>query len=359
MVFSLVTWGIHAQDSTRVTPEQRRAFRKNQYQLDMNHGGIGIRLYRPALGKITHYNAPWVDVAILSDILELQIGFGKVNVSGDIPYGFDGTQYVSSQQFGGHFYIGANVPLNFACFGKQETPLKVFRGHPTISAGFGVFSMTDSLKYTSRHTSQIWYFGITPGYRIRTPFGSVELNLNTRLGFSTGDQSDYFKGLGFYPSITFRADALKWKYNPKLVSVEGTQSTISDYKSTRTYNGTTYEGNIRVEHYTVHTTATVTVSPINMGVQDIGPHLGIGPKISFMNPKRSPYIPSGTLVGAVLEGRGGPFDFGFCVEGGKIGHGGKLLSKDPEAGKYRKKLDKTETSGLGTLNTVNIFTQRN
>ena len=76
-----------------------------------------------------------------------------------------------------------------------------------------------------------------------------------------------------------------------------------------------------------------------------------------MSPKRSPYIPTSFLIGAVCEARSGFFDLGITLESGKIGHGGKLIIKDEEDHTYRKKLDRNETSGLGTLNTVNFYSQ--
>lgn len=345
------------KEKYNLNEEQREAFRNNQRKLDWNHGGIGISIYKPNLGKITHVDAPWIDVNMISDIFELRFGLGTCRVDGNIPYGFDGTVHVKNKQFGYHFYAGVNIPLDILTTGAQHSPYSVLRGHPTVGTGIGAFNMTNQAKYQQQRTAQIWYWGINPGYRIRFPFGSIEANLNIRLGFSTGDESDYFKGFAAYPSVTFRIDALKWKYNPNMVYVPASQTTLSNIQSTTTHTGSGYKANgTRVDYYTTHTTADVHVTNFNMGVQDIGPHAGIGPKVSFMSPKRSPYIPTAFLFGAVAEGRGGPMDIGITLEGGRVGHGGKLEAKS-DTGKYRRKLDRGTTSGQGYISTINCYAQ--
>ncbi len=348
---------LRAQDSTTVSAEQRAAFKRNQHALDMNHSGIGISFYRPALGDMTKFEKPWFDINILSDLFEFKFGLGQCSVRGSIPFGYTGTQSVNNKQFGYHFYAGMNIPINFLTIGSQSSPYKSFRGHPVIAAGMGMFNLTNQDKPARSHTARIWYLGINPGYRIRMPFGSIEANLNLRLGMTTGDESEYFKGVGVYPSITFRVDALKWRYNPEMVTVKASQTSISNVQSTTVHTGTSYTSTQRIDHYTTYTSGDVHVTNFDMGIQDIGPHFGIGPKVSFMSPKRSSHIPLSNLFGIVLEGRGGPMDFGVCLEGGRIGHGGELKVKDEDEGKYYRKLDRNTETGQGELTTINLFTQ--
>lgn len=357
--FLIHSLGLYAQDSIGkpvITAEMKKEFRKNQYRLDLNHGGIGISFFKPNLSTIATYDQPWIGVDILSDILQFKFGLGTNQLNGTIPYGFTGTEYVNTREFGYQFSVGLNAPLRFLNFGAQKSPAKTFRGHPVLATEIGAFTMTNEASYYLKNTSQIWYLGINPGYRLRIPFGSVEFNLNTRIGISTGQNSDYYKGLGFYPSITFRLDALKWKYLPQLVSVDASSVSLSNIQTREEYNGTRYNSDgSSVSYYTTYTTADVHVSNFKMGIQDIGTCVGLGPKFSFMSPKRSPYIPLGRLYGLVLEARSGSIDAGFCLEGGNVGHGGTLKEKNDDEGEYYFKLNRTKTEGQGTINVFNAY----
>jgi hypothetical protein len=312
-------------------------------------------VYRPGLGSIVTHENPWLGVNILSDVFEVKFGFGKAQVRGEIPYGFSFTEFVDTEEFGTQFSVGVNFPLNILTLGAQKSPLMIFRGHPTLAYEMGTFRFHNVNKYFGDPQSSIYYLGLNPGYRLKLPYGSVEFNFNMRLGLTTGED-DYHKGVGVYPSVTFRLDALKWKYNPKMVSVVASQTTLSNVQTKTKRTGTRYNSDgSRVEYYTKTTTATVSVKRMNVGVQDIGPHIGLGPKLTLMNPRRTPFSNPSYLAGITLEGRGGPFDYGLTLEGGRVGHGSELESKDVDEGKYRKKLDKRETFGTGSINTVNFY----
>lgn len=339
-----------------VTPEMKKKYEANQLELDKNHGGIGIMLYRPGLGDIVSIDRPWVGINVLSDVFEVKLGFGRTHVNGTIPYGFSFTEDIDTREFGAQFAVGGNVPIPWFTFGAQKSPGKVFRGHPVLGVELGTFRFHNLNRYTGDAQTSIWYLGVNPGYRVRVPFGSVEFNLNTRLGMTLGDNTDYYKGLGIYPSLTFRIDAMKWKFSPDMVSVPAAQTTLSNVKSTTRRTGTRYRADgSSVAYYSTYTTADVNVQSMNVGVQDIGPHIGIGPKFSWMNPRRTPFAPSSFLVGAVAEGRGGPIDAGLTFEGGVVGHGSELDTKGSEPNEFRRKLEKGETFGMGRVNTVNFF----
>jgi hypothetical protein len=73
--------------------------------------------------------------------------------------------------------------------------------------------------------------------------------------------------------------------------------------------------------------------------------------------QRSTYIPAGKLFGIAMEGRAGGADFGITFEGGRVGHGSELEAKDKSEGKYKRKLNRFETAGTGTLNVLNAYLQ--
>lgn len=76
---SFYTFQVFAQDSLSkpvITAEMKKEFKKNQHRLDLNHGGIGISLFKPNLSTIATYDRPWIGVDILSDILQFKFGLG-------------------------------------------------------------------------------------------------------------------------------------------------------------------------------------------------------------------------------------------------------------------------------------------
>lgn len=344
---------VYSQEATK---EMQQKYRSNQIELDKNHGGIGLMLYHPGFGELVNSDRPWVGINLLSDVLEFKLGFGQTHIKGTVPSGFSFTENIDKREYASQFSVGVNVPIPKLTFGAQKSQNIVFRGHPVLGIELGTFRFHDRNKFTGDAQTSIWYLGANPGYRLRLPFGSVEFNLNTRLGMSIGDNGDYYNGAGIYPSIGFRIDAMKWKYSPDMVSVPASQTTVSNVKSTTYRTGTRYNGDgSRVAYYTTYTTADVNVQNMNIGVQDIGPHLGIGPKFSWINPRRTAFVPASFLVGGVLEGRSGLLDAGLTLEGGIIGHGSELDTKGSETDDYRKKLVKKEIFGRGTVNTANLF----
>lgn len=345
-VFSLIVSFnsvVFAQDKVNKIDrkEYRKKKRKIEHKLDRSHGGIGASIYTPTFGKHVTINKPWMEANALFDIVELKLGFGTSHVLRD--------NFRLEEDYGTHLYAGINYPITWLAIGRQKSAFNIFRGHPVIAGGFGYYGFKDKFGNQKKATDKQWYFGINPGYRLRFPFVSIEANFNMKVGLTKGaDMEGYSKRFTFYPSGTLRFDALKWFFNPQMVQASGTQTSVSNFKSS-SYRSGNY----------IYTTTTydVTVSPISMGIQNIGGHIGVGPKISFMNPNRDAHIPTSILVGAAAEGRFASADFGLTVEGGKIGHGGLLIPKSGDKHKFRKKLNKTERDGLGTMNTVNVYTQ--
>lgn len=329
---------------------RRKQRRKFENDLDKQHGGIGVSAYVPNFGKNIK-SGVWMEASLLTDLLELRLGYGKINVIG---YGKKRTaEYqnlpLNDSMYGVNMYIGGSLPLKFLDFGYQKSWINVFRGHPIIDFGVGYRGFSSYKDYRKLATNHLIYAGVAPGYRIRFPLGSLDLKFNMEFTYGSGISKDYFGWFTFFPSLTLRLDALKMYYNPKSVTIHGTQTSVKNYKST-----SYYVGNYR---YTYSTYDLVT-TPISMGISDIGVHIGIGPKISFMAPRNEQYIPTSIMLGVVAQGRAAFLDFGLTLEGGKIGHGGKLKSKSKDkAPFYKRVLDKSFQDGQGTMNTFNFYSQ--
>lgn len=328
-----------------LSKEEKKQKRKIEHKLDKSHGGIGATIYMPQFSPNVSTPTPWYDVNALFDVTELKFGFGTSF--------FKDNNGFLREDFGTHIYAGVNYPITLGAFGRQKSPLIVYRGHPVLAGGVGVYNFREKTKPSARFNDRVWYLGINPGYRFRFPGASIEANFNMNLDFAGKNKisvDGLHKRFTFYPSVTVRLDALKWYYNPKMVQVEGTMTTTSNHRSS-SYRSGNYI-------YTI-TTYDVTVSPITMGIQDIGFHVGVGPKYSFMNPARSNHIPTSNLFGVAAESRLAILDASLVIEGGKIGHGGLLEMKNKtKKVPYKRKLNKNETTtGLGTANTFNFYGQ--
>lgn len=339
----LSTCILFAQENRR-SKEQRKSIRKAEHKLDKSYGGMGLTMSSPMFSEHTETNDAWMEANALFDIMEFKYGFGKLQLTDSFSQRHD--------LQGTHYYAGVNVPITWGAFGRQKNSWLSYRFHPVIAGGFGVYTFKENVNKAFNKFDNVWYFGFNPGVRFRFPFGSIEANLN--MNIDMGKKAKFaidgiHKRFAFFPSFTLRMDALKWYYNPQKVRVTGTQTSTENYQSTSYVSG-----NYR---YT-YTTYDIVVRPITMGIMDIGFHVGVGPKISFMNPQRSTYIPTSNLLGVTCEGRYAMFDFSLTAEGGTIGHGGLLVTKGSgDDLKYRKKLVKTETTGLGTMKNFSFYGQ--
>ncbi|MFK8038344.1 MAG: hypothetical protein AB8B74_08650 [Crocinitomicaceae bacterium] len=338
--------------------KDKKAYKSNQHIIDQNYGGIGMTFIRPNLGQGVAVPNRWYGISLVSDFLETEFLMGEVSkvqplVKKDafqLPVNNYGTD------FGYLLSTGVSFPINFLTVGSYKNAFNVFRGHPVIGGnlGFGTFKHADE----SSGKSRIYYLGLNVGYRLRLPVGSLEFSLKGRLGWSgvddfAGTGYDFYKGTGISPAITFRFDAMKGLLNPTMVSMNVQQATVSNVESNTTRTSSRYVGNKRIDSYSTTTTGDVNVTSGNIGVQDVGPHIGFGPKVSFMNPIRSNYIKPSFLFGIVAEGRANVVDFGLTLEGGNVGHGSALRFTGVDEPK--RKLDKKDSNPLGTVSVVNFY----
>ncbi len=353
IAFCLLTVSLFGQKS--------EDYKYNQHQIDKNHSGIGFQFFKPNFGKGTATESNWFGVNVLADYFEFKMAFGKTYRVQQLDY-FDPSYQMQtpapgqyeSMDYGYQIAIGANAPINVLTFGSYQSVSKVLRGHPVFGANLGLYGIKQQYVYYHKNWENIYFLGLSPGYRIRLPYASIEFKMDFNFGITVGDVGDYYRGISYYPSITLRADALKQLFAPEMISVPYQQGTISNYNSSSySIESRTPDGGKVVTTYTT-TTADVSVSSGTVGVQDIGPHIGVGPKISWTSVARSDYLNPGRLYGAVLQGRGGPIDFGFTMEGGRVGHGTTLEAKSEE-GKYRRKLDRKDDEGMGDVSLFNTY----
>lgn len=333
---------------------QTKTFRKNQRRIDLNYSGMGALLFQPNLGKGALIDQNWYGIDLISDIFQFRFAVGSSNKIQPKPnslYNYDYPIGNYGLDHGYMFSVGANAPLGFLSVGAYHSPTNQFRGHPTLGIHLGNYHFTD--RSSSAIQANLPFISLAPGYRLRMPYVTFEVSLDMRAGLAIHDGDEFYSGLGIAPMFTLRFDAFKGLLNPSMVSVPASQVTLSNIESNTVYERSTYSGSYRVDHYTTTTTADVNVSNFNVGVQDIGPNFGIGPKYSFMSPRKSTVTNLGFMLGVAAEGRAASLDIGLTLEGGTLGHGSSLEEKDEE--KSRRKLNPSKSDPAGTLNNVNLF----
>lgn len=308
---------------------------------DGNSGGIGPMAFNPQFGGGALVSNPWIGVSMVSDIMEFRYAMGESSLIQ--PLNVDPTIYnvqplVNVKEYGHMVSAGVNFPLPFLTVGTYVNDVIEFRGHPTFGAHIGWFGFGAQKTMYSRE--RLYFLSVSPGYRLKLPFGSAEINCEARIGKSFSKLDRYYKGVAFYPTLTFRIDAFKRWLDP--VEASG-RFNVVDYSNVNT----TVHQNVRI------TSWTETVRETSAGLQDVGPYFGIGPKIGAMNPKRTLYTNPSLLVGLVAEGRRNGFDYGFTLEGGEIGHGSVIEYKSEN--KPRRKLERKNSIGAGTIKTVNLY----
>lgn len=338
--------------------QSKKSYKANQHLIDRNYGGVGITFINPSLGSGVDIPKRWYGVNFLSDFFEAEFLMGETNKIQPLVKKDEFQPPINDygNDFGYMLTIGANAPINLLNFGAYRSPTALFRGHPTLGAnlGFGRFKHADQ----SSGKSSIYFLGLNAGYRIRIPIGSIEVNLKSRLGWSgvddfAGTGYNFYKGSGISPSITLRVDAMKGIFNTRMVSANVAQTSVTNVKSETNRTSSRYVGQNRIDTYSTKTTGDVSVTSGNIGIQDIGPHFGIGPKVSFMNPIRSRNIKPSYLFGFVGEGRANVLDYGFTIEGGNVGHGSALRFTGIDEPK--RKLDKKESTPIGSVSVVNLY----
>lgn len=329
--------------------DENSVYKENQKKLDLNHSGIGFELVTPNYGSRIKTETKWLGFNFLADCFEVRLSFGKLLLSepylGYSPKPLPTPVYAGRYAFGRDFSIGANVPITNFRIGAQRSSIDMLRAHPffTFSAGNSSYREVNNSLLAK---DNLYYLGLGTGMRFRMPLITLEPRVGFNFGIHTGDNYDAFKWYFVSTGLVVRFNGRKQLLDPKLVSVPTQNFSVSNYRSkstTSTYystqSGRTYKNTVT----STYSSADVQVSRGTVGVQDIGPLMGVGAKLSLNSFKRESYIPRGWLLGAVAHARGGLAVMGVNIEAGKIGHGSEAK---------KKKVDRSQTYGMGTMNTV-------
>ena len=326
-------------------------FKELQKKIDNQHAGIGFEFYKPRFGKRIIVNEPWVDFNMLTSCFEAKVGFGEIELPEPV-LGFNDEYvavYKGRKAFGSHLYFGINAPFTGLRLGAQNSSIMKARFHPVITWGIGGYR---TWEYNSDKQSTMYYSSLGFGARLRLPLATLEAGINWGAGFSTGDHSDEWRYHTVKPYIVIRFDGRKQRLDPRMVTVGATAYHVENFNSKTTkstgystVNGKTY----KTETTTTYSSADVVVNKTKVGLEDIGPFFGIGPKLSINNYRRRHYIPATTMFGAVATGRAGWMVMNLTFEGGKLGHGTTL-----EGESWKEQVDDNDDFGAGTLK-VNQF----
>ncbi|MEO1515477.1 MAG: hypothetical protein AAFV95_10700 [Bacteroidota bacterium] len=335
---------------------QAQSYQDNQRKLDLHHGGIGLEVARPTFGAYSGAETPWYGINLLADGFEFRWLMGRIGMNPSEGLGFTDDKLPKPDSYGNNYIgrewsVGALFPFTKIRLGAQAGSAKVARFHPILGINFGSYAFWEEGRY-DQDKDWYGYMGIKPGVRLRLPLVTAELTLNTTIGLYSGDLNKPVRWVNFMPSLVIRLDALKQKLDPSMVYVDGAQVNVENYTSkttSRTYTRGTGTGKQRVTEITTESSADIRVKPTKVGIQDIGPFFGIGPKLSVSSIRSDHAMPVGVMYGAEVTTKSGWFYLSLNVEGGKIGHASEM--ENPED-KKEKKVNLRKDFGRGSYQTA-------
>lgn len=332
----------------QLTKEQYQAqYRENQKEIDLEYGGVGIDFSRPNFGKQVLTDEPWMGIDFISDILHFNYSVGTVKIG---PEGYNKKQDTLASFFensGQNISFGANFPLPIG-IGSQQSYGRVFRINPVVGVDLGAYNFWQN----QNKVGFIGYASLNAGLRLRLPFCSVEAGWRFRAGVQSIDYLDTYKSSGINSYLTVRMDGLKSLLDPNMVQFNARQGDIKRLESITTTESTYLSRGVYLHTTRTYTYAEVEVHSTTVGFQDIGPFLGIGPRIGF-NSQRSDYFSDrGRLYGLSAQARGGVISLGLNFEGGRIGHGSVMEVKGSN---FTRRVDRTETFAKGSNRVFNTF----
>lgn len=350
--------GLTQNDSTRVQPLTDKQIR----QLVFAHSGMGFSMTFPNFGKSVENITPWRAFNINYAFIDFNWGYSKNHYlsqyidPSDQPYDFDaGIEGFSPDEirYGRWVSIGAQVPIPMWSLGKARSYGSTWWLMPSIGMHFGGYKFWSQYGGSKEREDSYSYLSLTPGIRLQAPFVTADFNLDFCGAISDNPHLRKWGISGMIvPRLTLRADGLLTLFNPKAsyfnyttVEVTSSSTTTNTYRS----------GNLLITETT--TSYTGTAHPGTAAFMDIGPFIGIGPKISFQpNSFEAHSVPS-RFFGLAIHGRGGPISMGLNIEGGRLGHASRMKSKVEEGDKYWKfkSVDRNSSFGKGSMGVVQAY----
>ncbi|GAB5416801.1 MAG: hypothetical protein Crog4KO_22900 [Crocinitomicaceae bacterium] len=348
---------VHSQEKDR---EQSR---KELRELAFAHTGMGITTAFPNFGDAVENVTPWRAFNINYGYIDLNIGFSRGNfISSEVsqdaqPGGFDITVEGFSPnrtRYGRWWSFGTQIPISDWGLGKAKSYGKTWRLMPSIGAHFGSYKYWTQLGGSKDREDAFHYMSLTPGVRFQAPFVTADFNIDFCGGISDNPHLKKWGVTGLIvPRITLRADALLTLFNPSASYFDYTKVHVtSSSSSTETW----VSGNFIYTRTT--TTYTGTTSTGRAAFMDIGPFIGIGPKITFQPHHFEVYSTPTRLYGLACHFRGGPVSVGLNIEGGRLGHASRVKGNvDPEEDRYWKYkfVDRSATFGRGSMGVVQSY----
>lgn len=338
--------------SKNKTQNFQKQLRKQQWQIDLIHSGIGIDFNQLNYGENVYKEKDWRGFQILMGPIVGGYSQGKVSVDYIENEFISEIPIRSSILNANRFYIGTYFPLNFLTIGQYKNYNRVFRGTPILLTTFSRTKFYD----VNRQSSEFFSFNVTPGYRVRLPYGSIDFGFETKINFlKTGKYVLHpVKLFSYNPTITLRFDGMLQKFNPKTIIVDAYQYNVNSINSREnTYTQYNYDGS-KTKITETTTTYQYTVTPTKSSITDIGKYLGIGIKISSNGIGTDDYQGKGILYGGQLLYRKSQFLFGFNMEYGTLGHGSSMIGA-PEPKKHKRKVNNSIKSAKGEMKTFNTM----
>lgn len=329
--------------------------RQQQWEVDLSYSNVGINFQKTRLGDNFEYPGRWtgLDVQLGPLVFGYSQGMAQTyHVRNEL---LSTVPELSAAEASHSYYFGFMLPIRYLTFGEFKTYRRVFRGHPIWEVRAGGMRMGPSEGALGAAHSA-WQFTLSPGYRIRFPYASVDIGLDNRFNVVRDGYLKEAKTYVFSPRVTLRLDGLMDAFSPFFVNVDATQVSASPTGSSSTSSTRNNADGSR----TVTTTTTnyyqVSTKPTSVAIADIGVYRGIGVRAAHSTIGVNRYSNNGALFGVNALFRKRFFVGGLNVEGGRIGHATQMTGTDPDAPKHQlRKPDRSANYASGSLVAVNAL----
>lgn len=320
-------------DKSRQNPKGKKP-KVNVDEIMYTITGIGMDFYKPPLLQGGTVTAPWVNFNALLNLIELQLGFGKIEADAAKadPAIFENSYPVGTpgrDVFGTNIGLQFTHPLGASWAGiNSRNPRSLLRAGFFLAGGGGMMSLWEGKK---DFRGNYFYLDVAPGFRLYNEFLTAEFRLQGMLGMKKNTGYDvYFKKSAIMPMLTLRVNGgfSRLFQNTKRVA---TATSTNEYIGHDNY----------YNYYNVKTTYGSTV------LNNIGTYFGVGPRVTFTAPANDVFHQASILGGVNAQLRTSKLILGLNAETGSIQHGSSL--------KKKRTVDPTDVNGLGTLKATNVF----